>query len=185
MSTARRRRRLGVAVALLVGAVIVGGCSFAGSLGAREAGSKADAPVLRTKSSPVLASNGAIATSVAAPTFVATDPPTTTPPSPSQGAVRSVEVTLTYVSWDGTSGVTAGGYVGQTVEQGGTCSLTLSRGSTKVTVTHPAIPDATTTSCGSLSVPAAKVSSGTWSSVLEYSSSTSRGTSQTVSLKVP
>ena len=47
----------------------------------------------------------------------------------------------------------AGGYVSGVIEDGGVCTLTLTQGSSSVTVEGPAMPDATTTVCGGLVVP--------------------------------
>ena len=45
--------------------------------------------------------------------------------------------------------------------------------------------DASTTVCGGFQVPAAELSPGTWTGVLQYSSATAGGTSAALSLEVP
>ena len=72
-----------------------------------------------------------------------------------------------------------------TVEEGGTCTLTLTRESTTVTTARPAVPNASSTSCGDLTVAPQKLAPGTWTTVLSYSSPTSAGSSPASQVKVP
>jgi hypothetical protein len=114
------------------------------------------------------------------PTDVATDAPV---PVASTGASR---VSIVYADWTTTSGaVEVGGFVGGVVESDGTCTLTLTQGSTSVTASLPGEPDATSTSCAGLEVPGAQLAPGTWTAVVTYESSTSRGESPAVEVQVP
>jgi hypothetical protein len=79
---------------------------------------------------------------------------------------------MTFVSSDATGQVTAGGFVSGVIETGGTCTLSLTRGSAVVTDQTAATPDSSTTQCGDLSIAAAKLTAGTWEATLSYSSST-------------
>ncbi len=110
----------------------------------------------------------------------------TSPPSSPDGQTQAaVSVTVTFSGWNSTSkAFEIGGYV-NTLETAGTCMVTMTSGSATVTRTAPSRPDATTTSCGTLSVPISALTSGSWNAVLSYSSSTSIGTSATVAVEVP
>ena len=72
------------------------------------------------------------------------------------------------------------------VEDGGTCTLTLVAKSdgTKVSQSRSAVSNASNTSCGVISVPLSKLSTGTWTATVSYSSSTSVGTSDKNDLEV-
>lgn len=114
-----------------------------------------------------------------APTAVATDAP-----RPATG--RDVAVTVTYSGWDDRAAdVEVDGFVTGVVEQGGTCTLTLTSGSSTVTEQHPAHADASTTQCGTVTVPGSRLAPGSWRAVLGYSSATSNGTSAPVPVTVP
>jgi hypothetical protein len=115
------------------------------------------------------------------PVHVATDKPR---PTPEKDAPRTVVVV--YSGWDdASSAIEVDGYVAEVVEAGGTCTLTLTRGGASAQVSAPAEPDASTTSCGALRVPADQLSAGTWKAVLAYESATSSGTADAVEVTVP
>lgn len=191
MSRPRKRRGVRVGIAVVALAIVVAaGVLAARSFGGQGTGSGATAAsgptATTTVPSPVLNVDGSVATPTAEPPSVATDPPNTATAPPTTGrAPRSVSVVLTYADWDPGTGVSAAGYVADTVEQGGTCTLTLTRGGKSVEVTTEGIADASNTACGALTVAPAQLSTGTWTSVLTYSSTTSTGTSQSVQVKVP
>lgn len=139
-----------------------------------------------TAQSPVINPDGSISVPNRVPPSVATDPPSTvTAPPPDNRNPRTVDVVQTYVDWDPTSGVFAAGYVAQTVEQGGTCTLTLTRGDDEVSATVPGEPAASSVACGGLTVPARQLGPGTWTSVVSYSSGTSEGESRAMEVEVP
>jgi hypothetical protein len=96
----------------------------------------------------------------------------------------AVPVVVTYSGFNPTAGaVQLGGYAG-VVEDGGTCTLTLTQGGAKVAATSRASADASTTTCGELSVPRAKLAPGTWQAVLSYASATHTGTAAPVPVEV-
>ena len=96
------------------------------------------------------------------------------------------DVFLSVVEWNATSSaVEAGGYVSGVLEMEGRCTLTLTARGTTRTATSAAEPDATTMSCGSLSVPGSDLSPGTWTAVLTYESGTARGGSAPFEVDVP
>lgn len=79
----------------------------------------------------------------------------------------------------------ARGYVTGVVEDGGTCTLTLTKNGVKVTGTSTAMGDVNKTTCGPITVDSSKLSSGEWDATLSYSSSSGSGVSSTQTLKVP
>jgi hypothetical protein len=107
-------------------------------------------------------------------------------PSPTDSRTPAgVSVTVTFSGWNSTSkSFEIGGYA-NTLETAGTCTVTMTASGATVTRTVPSTPDATTTSCGTLSVPISALTGGSWDAVLSYSSPTSIGTSATVTVEVP
>ena len=98
----------------------------------------------------------------------------------------SADVVLTFAHWDaGSASVQVGGYVGGLIEDGGTCTLTLTNGSQSLTVTAAASADASTTICGPLTVPGSQLAPGSWRTVVTYHSATTTGTSDPAEVTVP
>jgi hypothetical protein len=96
-----------------------------------------------------------------------------------------VPVSVTFYGWNpDTQAVEVGGYVTGVVEDGGTCTLTLTKGGKTVTGSTKALPDASTTACGAVTVPGDEVSAGTWRAVLSYSSAGHTGTAEAVDVEV-
>ena len=111
-------------------------------------------------------------------TAVATDPAPVT-------AGGTVDVVVTYADWQGSSGVLeVAGFVAGVVEEGGTCQVTARSQGRTARAETVGIADATTTSCGTLVIPRADVSPGTWDIVLSYESPTSSGASASTSVSV-
>jgi hypothetical protein len=97
----------------------------------------------------------------------------------------TTDVVLSYLVWDGAAAaVTAGGYVSPLIEDGGTCTLALTRHGSSVSATSDAAADASTTSCGELQVPGDELEPGEWSAVLSYESDTATGTSEPLDVQV-
>lgn len=120
------------------------------------------------------------------PTEVATDPAPSTAPAPTDGARGDATVQITYYGWNpGSSVVEVGGFVPFLVEEGGTCTLTLTQGSASATVTREATPNVSNTACGELVVPGDQLAPGTWSAVLAYESDSSTGATEAVEVQVP
>ncbi len=193
MSRIRSRRLAPAALALLVAAAVAvavlwwreGGVDVASgeALPATptSAGSTSAAPTpaaAPTVADPVGADPRTGGTSV---TEASTGAPSTTPSGPAPVAVN-----VTWSGWDDTTAtVLAGGFVGDVVESGGTCTLTLTLGGVVVTGESPAEPDATSTSCGEVVVPGSGLAAGTWEAVLSYSSGRSAGQSAPFTVVVP
>jgi hypothetical protein len=96
-----------------------------------------------------------------------------------------VDVVVTYLDWDAAGGVVEAGAYARTVETAGSCTLKLTFGGRSGTGSIPALTDASTMSCGGLTVPRDRLSSGTWTGVVIYESATSVGTSSPVEVVVP
>ncbi len=121
------------------------------------------------------------------PTAVATDPPVVGPPSDPAGDPTSsgLQVVLTFAQWDpGTGTVQANGFVSGTIQDGGTCTLTLRRDSVEVAVSTDGVADATTTSCGLLET-SEELASGTWEAELAYTTGATTVRSETTEVVVP
>jgi hypothetical protein len=114
------------------------------------------------------------------PTFVATDAPVTLSPT------TDGDIFVTYSEWNAQSAaVEVGSYLPNVSESDGICTLTLTKAARSVQTSRPATPDVGSTACGSLTVPGDQLSAGTWTAVVTYESSSSRGTSDPVEVEVP
>ncbi len=111
------------------------------------------------------------------------DQSTTTNPTTPSGTKKSVTPVIVY---SGTTSANAEvtGYVSGVVEEGGTCTVTLTKDGQKVTESKTATADATNTSCGLITIARTRLSPGTWSATLAYSSNTAEGTSTSKSIEV-
>ncbi|MBD7979293.1 hypothetical protein [Oerskovia merdavium] len=167
----------GVALVLAL-ALAVGGCAVDG------------------QSTPgALESTGTVPT-VAPPTEPATDPttdppdidPTTpepiTPSESGKPVVGGVGVLISNAGWTAETGVTVRGYA-DTIDAAATCTLDLSKAGTTRSVTSEALEGPTTMSCGELIVGSDALSSGDWTAVLSYKSTTAWGSSAPVVVTVP
>ena len=106
---------------------------------------------------------------------------------PAEPDAGNVAVVVTYAGWEPSEDAAeVSGFVAGVVEAGGTCRLELrSRGGRTAGVETEAEPDASTTVCGTLSVPRQELSEGTWTAVLSYESATSSAASDPVDIEVP
>jgi hypothetical protein len=126
------------------------------------------------------------------PRALSTDPVPTEPPEDvaTDESYRApdgwADVALTFAEWDDSSAsVQVNAFVGGLVEDGGTCTLTLTRGADTRTAAVPSSADAATTICPSMTVPGDQLGSGTWQARVTYSSATATGASQPVEVAVP
>jgi hypothetical protein len=127
----------------------------------------------------------------------ASAPRVTTPPNPQSGqtlatdtrpvvTASTVRVVTTFHDWNViTHEVMVGGYVPGVIEDGGTCTLTLTSGSSTATGRTQAHADASTTTCGAVTVAGSRLAAGTWNAVLSYSSPEHRGAASPVTVQVP
>jgi hypothetical protein len=165
-----------VAVAATGGYLVATGTGLSGSSSSSAPGTGTGGPGRTEASEPTPPAP----VSTAPPTAVATDPPVTSAPG------GEANVFISRVQWDyPTSSVRAAGYVSGVLELEGSCTLTITNGTTEREVTAAAEPDATTMTCGTLTVPGQDLTSGTWSAVLRYESGTARGESAPADVDVP
>jgi hypothetical protein len=154
------------------------GCS--GGFGAAAAPSSSEA----ASAAAAAASSVAAAATSSPPEGAETDPDApvaTDPPRPA-----STDVAISYLYWDPAAGAVLGsGYVSPVIEDGGTCTLVLSRSGASVQATSTGVADASTSSCGELRLPGSRLRSGEWTAVLRYSSDTAEGESEPMTVAVP
>lgn len=168
------RTRLTPSVALaFCGVFALAGCTSAGpTSGATTTRSTASAAPAATSAPP---STPAKTPAVEVTTSSATSPS----PQPTASAeADTVAPALTYAG-AGRAADTyeVSGLVPGIIEDGGSCTFHLRSGGTSVDRTQQGVADATSTSCGTVVIPASALSSGTWVVTLEYSSGTHHGTS--------
>ncbi|MFP3715040.1 hypothetical protein [Puerhibacterium sp. TATVAM-FAB25] len=121
-------------------------------------------------------------TATATPTPTPSATPTPTPTAPSRA---TADVELSFLAFNAGSGaVEASGYA-TVYEEGGTCTLVLTKDGATARGQIEGLPDVATTSCGGLEVPRSQLSSGTWRAVLEYESPTTVGSSEAREVVVP
>lgn len=118
-----------------------------------------------------------------APTTAPTTAPATSSPMPPRKQDATVIITYADVVPD-TGTIEVGAYA-SLVEEGGTCRLVATNGSATVETSRRAALDASTTSCGGLTLARARTGSGTWTLTVTYESSTSSGTSEPATVTVP
>jgi hypothetical protein len=163
-SGASRRRLLAVAGLVLAGAL--GACSSDPTAEASAEGG-ADATY----------ADGSTESSDSAPAGTADTKGDAAPveETPAPGSVA-----VTYWHWNTTAGtVEVAGFVDGLTEDGGTCTLTLTRGATVLTGDGPALSDAASTSCGMVEVTVPAGNAGDWEAVLAYESPTASASSDT------
>ncbi len=146
---------------------------------------------------PTTATTSATATATASPSTppdplgtptpaTTPDPGAATPTAPPAPTPATVDVVVAWSSYDAASAsVQASGYA-NVVESAGTCTLELTGpGGRTASTTVPALADATTTSCGVMSVPRSQLAAGTWNGTVRYASATSTGAAATTPVEVP
>ncbi|MGY4643114.1 hypothetical protein [Cellulomonas sp. URHB0016] len=106
------------------------------------------------------------------------------PGAPQDGRTQ-VGLQVTSATWDAPSAaVEVAGFVA-VLEADGVCHLVLTQGARAVTTDQPAEPGPSSTDCGVISVPAARLGSGAWTAQLTYESSTSVGHADPQQIEVP
>lgn len=82
---------------------------------------------------------------------------------------------ITYAGPDeAAGGIAVGAYVAGLIEEGGHCTLTLTKDGLSAAAESEAVPDASTTSCGQLVVPFSELEPGTWAAEVTYTSAAGR-----------
>jgi hypothetical protein len=99
------------------------------------------------------------------------------------GVLNKVEPLLTDAAqYD--NNVEVASYVPDAFEDGGTCTLKLSRGSVVIEESKGGFKNVSYTQCPVFIIPRAKLSTGTWTASISYKSVTSEGTSKEKTLEV-
>jgi hypothetical protein len=182
MASPRRRLSLGLLAAAAVAAAVVAAVAVTGD----DDGDADRAGAAASGTAGPTGVYGAPVTSYAPdPTglAVATDPPRATS-SQGNGTTEPL-VLITWSEWDSAAeSVAVGGYAA-VVESRGTCTLTLTKGSSRASTSVPAEADVSSMSCGAVTVPGSDLSPGTWEAVLTYESDGAAGTSEPVEVEVP
>lgn len=94
-------------------------------------------------------------------------------------------VTITFVNYSN-SAVQAAGFVGNVFEDGGNCTLTISKGSSKVSATSTGFKDVNKTTCPPITINRSQIpQGGDWSAILSYNSSKASGSSTPKTISVP
>jgi hypothetical protein len=155
----RTVRRAGAASLLLGAAVVLTGCSALGTGPGAAATSAPQTPAAATTPQPVASE---------------TPNPTPTPTQAADG--RTVVTPVIAVPDSAPSGepLAVSALITDVIEDGGTCTITLSDGSDERTATTPGVGASSYTACQAVSL--ADVADGRWELTVDYSSSTSFGT---------
>jgi hypothetical protein len=183
-----RRRRvapvLAAAFAVAVVAVIAGFFVTRGEAGTAASPTvPASSSATGTSAAPTV---GVIETDAAAPAANPSSGQTVATDEPVVVEGGDVPVELTSWGWNAAQGTAqVRGYAAGVVEDGGTCTLTLTKDGQQVTQGSEAMPDASTTTCGAVAVAGNRLGAGTWEAVLSYDSATSSGSSAAVEIEVP
>lgn len=103
--------------------------------------------------------------------------------SSQESGIKTVTPIIT--SWGQADGkVQVAARVPKVLEDGGTCTLTMVRAGKSVSATRKGVSNVSEVSCGYISIPSTKLSSGTWSASVSYSSPVAKGTSKTISINI-
>jgi hypothetical protein len=185
---AKRRPVVAVlAVTAVAGAGIAAGVFLARGMPGGAAGSSADAAPT-SSAAPLGDETGFEDVSPTATASIGPDPDegqAVATDEPDVVTTEEVPVTVTYFGWDAAAReVQLAGFVGGVVEDGGVCTLTLTKGDATATGRKQALADASTTACGEVTVPGDQLSAGTWTAVLTYASPGHTGTSEAVDVEV-
>lgn len=180
-----RSRAVVVAVAVVA---LVGAAAAAVAFWLRPAPGAAAAPTSSssTPAAPTVSASTPASTSSAAP--VEPVEPTEPPPPPVDPApgdpLAGTTLTVTFSGYDAAAGaLVMGGYV-DVVLSGGSCTVSATKGGTTLTGTSTAVPDASTTSCGTVPVSGDGLTSGTWSATLTFSTATGSVAAAPVTIEV-
>lgn len=96
--------------------------------------------------------------------------------APTQSSSSAKQVTVAIVNASRANNtVTVSGYVTGVVEDGGTCTLTITKGSDKRTATASGFANSSTTNCPPIEIP--NISTAGWNAILSYQSSKASGSS--------
>ncbi len=103
---------------------------------------------------------------------------------PAESPVSGTNVFITYAE-QFNQNINASGYISGIIEEGGTCTLTLTKGSHTITRSKPALPDAKHTTCPDFNIPRGDIpEAGTWKITIGYSSDTTNKVSASQDIEI-
>lgn len=192
----RRSTVVWIASAVIVCGVGIGVAAHAAAnpaVGAPEAsGSASPTPPAGSASAPATTAPAASPSASSGPAAPNPEPPYTFTPAPtpsssasasaapsassSAGSVQTVTPTLGYYAYKGGT-LSLGGGVSGLVDSGGTCTVTLRKGTVSVSRDFRAEPGPSSTDCGEMEIASPDFSTGTWSLTIRYSSPRAAGIS--------
>lgn len=109
---------------------------------------------------------------------------TTQPAGGPARALPGAEALITSVAAT-TAGYTLSGLVVGIIDNGGTCTFSMTMGTRAAKAERSGLADASGTSCGSVQISSSQLSTGTWRAVLTYSTAAGTATSAPVEVTVP
>lgn len=159
---------------VLIAAVVLAGCAT-GMPGAINTGSPTPKPSEVTSVAPTFE-----------PTPEPTDSASPVPePSASIGTDGGTGTSVVFITLDVVGDrVEASGMLPEVVEEGGSCTLTLTMGSATRTVGGGTATGPESTFCSLLTVPTSELAAGEWTAVLSYSSAAHSGASPASTVNV-
>ncbi|WP_139256773.1 hypothetical protein [Herbiconiux ginsengi] len=113
-------------------------------------------------------------THTSTPTETPTDPPSTPTPSPPPVTTANVQIVNTRYDPAGRT-LSAAAMITNVISATGTCTLTATQGDLSATAQAPAVPDASVTYCGDLTVVLPEGASGSWTATVDYDDGTAAG----------
>jgi len=160
---------------VMLAAVVLAGCATAVP-GAVSTGSPSPEPSETSSVSPTTG-----------PTAEPADSATPVPePSASIGTDGGTGTSVVFITLDVVGDkIEASGMLPEVVEEGGSCTLTLTRGSVTRTVEGDTATGRESTFCSLLTVPTSELAPGDWTAVLTYSSAAHSGASPASTVSVP
>jgi hypothetical protein len=172
-------RVIGVATFVVAAVTVLSSCSQSGAAPGDEATTSPSAAL----SSPAVVEptpTETVASDTPAPVVT---PVATTAPTSSTDARTAVVPFITTADWDASAkALDVSAIVPGVVEGGGTCTVTLTSGSTTRTATSSGVAAASYTGCEAVAVK--DLAAGTWQVQVRYSSAKAAGTSKTRSAQV-
>ncbi len=76
-------------------------------------------------------------------------------------------------------------FTSSVIDGSGTCTATVSKGTSTITRSSAAFIDTSTTQCGHISIPVSELSAGVWSVSIKFNSNSHNGTSEKVEVTIP
>lgn len=167
---------------LIVGLAVVGGLIYANNRGDKTAKASTASVNKPLKASPPTEEEKQSGNKVKSD-IVTDEQQRNAASSQNTSGKKEVTPTITYAGVYGDN-VEVGAFVNGIFEDGGKCTLTLQKGSTRLTATVTAVRASNNVNCPVMSLPRSSVSAGSWQVVVSYSSISAQGQSAPQTLEV-